>query len=636
LKLNKIIYGVVIFILNFNLYSQEVRKSGDYYFPVMPKENNYLSGTMGELRSGHFHAGIDIGTSGRSGLPVYATMDGYVSRISVTTGGYGHALYIQHPNGETSVYGHLLRFREDIARYVLEQQYNKHTFSIGLFPEKGMFNIKKGDLIALSGNTGSSQAPHLHFEIRDENQRPLNPLKKGFSELNDIVPPSVYAIALRTMDSDSRVDNEFGRFEYAVKNKGDAYLYDDPVEVYGKIGLQIKAYDKFNRTSYRYGVPYISVYLDDNKIFEVQIDSFSFSDTRHIVNYYDYAARKNNNGFFQKMYLDEGNDLPFYPYHKNKGIINIRDDQPHIIKVKLKDVYGNVSSLTIPLQGVVPQKQVDRLKDNSSDQVRTTLYERFLKITAPFNDSTLENCILYSNRMRYELAPAYHSNKLGVYIWDMNVGLPDSVKIGDNSKTMNYTVRLPSGADFNYYNKVFDLKSYRRTLYDTLFLETSYELFPDIHSEIFRIGNQQTPLANPLQITFKPRLDYSGSNKYAVYSTSDFKNFAFEGNNWKDRKITVTTKNLGAFTILEDTLGPAIHPIQLNRRRISFRINDNLSGIKKIEAYLNDEWLLMNYDPKRQYIWSETLEPNKQLTGAFKLTVEDNVGNINEFTRQIN
>ena len=636
MKLNKIIYGVVIFILNFNLYSQEVRKGGDYFFPVMPKENNYLSGTMGELRSGHFHAGIDIGTSGRSGLPVYATMDGYVSRISVTTGGYGHALYIRHPNGETSVYGHLLRFREDIARYVLEQQYNKHTFSIGLFPEEGMFNIKKGDLIALSGNTGSSQAPHLHFEIRDENQRPLNPLKKGFSELNDIVPPIVYAIAFRTMDMDSRVDNEFGRFEYPVKNKGDAYSYDDPIEVYGKIGLQIKAYDKFNRTSYRYGIPYISVYLDDNRIFEVQIDSFSFSDTRHIVNYYDYAARKNNNGFFQKMYLDDGNNLPFYPYHKNKGIINIRDDQPHIIKVKLKDVYGNVSSLTIPLQGVVPQKQVDRLKDNSSDQIMTGLYERFLKITAPLNDSTLENCVLYSNRMRYELTPAYRTNNLGVYIWDMNVGLPDSVRIGDNSKTMNYTVRLPSGADFNYYNKFFDLRSYRRTLYDTLFLETSYELFRDIHSEKFRIGNQQTPLANPLQITFKPSLDYSGSDKYAVYSTPDFKNFAFEGNDWKDKKITVNTKNLGAFTILEDTLGPEIHPVQLNRRRISFRINDDLSGIKKIEAYLNDEWLLMNYDPKRQYIWSETLEPNKQMTGAFKLTVEDNVGNINEFTRQIN
>jgi hypothetical protein len=201
---------------------------------------------------------------------------------------------------------------------------------------------------------------------------------------------------------------------------------------------------------------------------------------------------------------------------------------------------------------------------------------------------------------------------------------------------MKYEDMIPSGVDFNFYNKFFDLRSFRRSLYDTLFLEAAYEFNPEKNSEIFDIGNLKTPLANALQITFKPRLNYSSSDKFAVYNTLDFKHFAFEGNNWKNKEISITTHNLGTFTILEDTLSPSIRPVQVDRRKISFRISDDLSGIKKIEAYLNGKWLLMHYDLKQDYIWSETLEPNNPLRGSFKLTVEDNVGNINEYSTQIN
>jgi hypothetical protein len=200
---------------------------------------------------------------------------------------------------------------------------------------------------------------------------------------------------------------------------------------------------------------------------------------------------------------------------------------------------------------------------------------------------------------------------------------------------MNYEVALPSEVDFNFYNKVFDLKSFRRSLYDTLFLEAEYKQLPESNTEIYTIGSNTVPLANSVQITLKPKFDYTSSGKFAVYSTSDFKNFSFENNEWVDNMITVTTRNLGTFTFLEDTLSPMIHPLQLNQRKISFRISDDLSGIKKIDAYLNDEWILMHYDPKQKYIWSEALEPNKPLTGAFKLTVVDNVGNINEYITQI-
>lgn len=217
----------------------------------------------------------------------------------------------------------------------------------------------------------------------------------------------------------------------------------------------------------------------------------------------------------------------------------------------------------------------------------------------------------------------------------MNLGLPDSLNVCDISKTFNYEVMVPSTVDFNFYNKFFDIHSYRRSLYDTLYLEAKYNIIPDKNTEIFTIGNRTTPFANPIRITFKPKLEYSDSEKYALYSTVDYNHFSFLGNNWDDNEITISTKFLGSYTILEDTINPSIKPIQVDRKKVSFRIDDDLSGIKVYKASLNEEWILMHYDPKRKYIWSETLKPNNPLAGAFKLTVEDNAGNINEYSIQI-
>lgn len=635
LKSSKVIFYITLFLLSINLFGQESKNTEEYFFPVRPNESNYLSGTMGEIRGTHFHAGMDVKTSGRSGLPVYATMDGHVSRIKVSSGGYGHALYILHNNGETSVYGHLLRFREDIGKYVREKQYEKESFQVDLFPDKSVFQVKKGDLIGLSGNTGSSQGPHLHFEIRDENQRPKNPLKKNFSEIKDNIPPILYEFALKTMDIHSRINNEFGRVEFNVRKNGKNYYYDEPITVYGKIGLQIKAYDKLNGALNRNGIPYISVEMDEEKIFSVQIDSFSFSDTRHVVNYYDFEARRHKNGTFQKMYLDDGNKLPLYPVVKDNGFIIINDEDTHNVKVYLKDVYGNESVFSFELKGTRPETHLSKISDRSPDKIITRLFEKYLKITAPISSGTANHCVLYSNRMMYEIIPSYQSEDHAVYLWDMNLGLPDSLDVCDISKDLNYEVMIPSTVDFNFYNKVFDIHSYGRSLYDTIYLEAEHSILPDKNIEIFTIGNTTTPLANPIRVTFKPRIDYSMSEKYALYSTVDYNHFGFQENKWENNEITISTKYLGSYTILEDTINPSIKPVRVDRRKVSFKIYDDLSGIKEYNASLNGDWILMHYDPKRRFIWSETLEPNNPLTGAFKLTVEDNAGNKNEYTVQI-
>ena len=186
---------------------------GYYIFPVQPGQPNSLSGTMGELRTGHFHGGLDVRTGGATGLPIHAAAEGWVSRVKVSTSGYGNVIYLSHPNGTTSVYAHLEGFEDKLAKWVREQQYKEKTFEIELFPEQNQIRYNQRDVIGYGGNSGSSGGPHLHFEIRDANQNALNPLEFGFNEIKDNIPPYLYKLALEPKTMNSRVGHEWGRFE---------------------------------------------------------------------------------------------------------------------------------------------------------------------------------------------------------------------------------------------------------------------------------------------------------------------------------------------------------------------------------------------------------------------------------------
>jgi hypothetical protein len=616
--------------------TQNGSKHVSMFFPVRPGEVNYLSGSMGEIRSTHFHAGIDIKTSGISGLPVYACLEGHVSRIRVSAGGYGHALYIQHPGGETSVYGHLLQFREDIANYVRKEQYRVESFEVDLFPDRNMFKIERGEMVALSGNTGSSMGPHLHFEIRDQQQVPMNPLNYNFTEIEDDVAPVVQSFSLKTFDINSRIEHQFGRFEYPVEQRGAGYYYGKPIPVYGDIGIQINAYDQFKGAYNRNGIPQIELYLDDTLRLKIKIDSFSFNDSRHVINFYDYQVKNQKRRIFQKLYIDDGNDLPFYKSKKNRGILTIRDNKLHSIKIRMSDLSGNTSELVIPVKGEKPVAEIPAIAGTFSNKPESRLIDNYLMLETKYTGSTPTTALVFSNRMRYELVPSYFTRKEAVYLWDMRIGMPDSVSICDEILAFDFEVMLPSNTEFNYYNRMYDLRSFRKSLYDTIYLESRYEVLEDRRREIFTIGNPDIPLAGSIQINLKPRLNYSDSDKYALFSSSDLKNFSFVSKQWNKGQINFSTRSLGFFTILKDTLPPQVRPVQVSRKKASFTIRDELSGIKKYEARINGNWLLMHYDPKQNLIWSENLEPNIPLEGELLLQVEDNTGNITQYKTLIN
>ncbi len=591
-----------------------------YFFPIRPGEVNYLSGSMGEIRSNHFHAGIDIKTGGVQGLPVYATDDGYVARIRVATGGYGNALYLQHPDGRTSVYAHLWKFGDKIAEYVRAQQYSNESFEIELFPDKEQFNIKKGEVIGLSGNSGSSGGPHLHFEIRNPAQVPLNPLSFGFSEIRDDIAPSVQKLALITLDKNSRINHQFGRFEFDLIRKGNNYTLAKPVEAYGIIGVQLYTYDQLNGASNRNGVPVIIMKLDDQILYDQDINKVAFDETRDILAFYDYPHSQKGGRRFQKLYRDDGNELKFYRDLVNDGKIIIRDEEKHQVNILLQDAHQNQARVEFILQGSLPKNQVTDNLNNAGYQgylVENNILKFYLR--------NGEMASLYSERKEFNIQPAYKLNQHSIYLWNLNQGLPDSIIANDLKLTGLFNITVPSEADFTYYHRNMDVFFPRKALFDTLFLSLDYRLSGNL--EIFRINSAEIPLRSNIQVTLKPKLSYNNKAKTSVYAVNNQNNFSYEGGEWSGEKIKFRTRDFGEFTLLQDTLSPEIRAVKVNSETLSFVISDRLSGIASFKASVDGKWVLMNYDYKQNLIWSEKLDPKQPFEGEVYLEVTDNANN---------
>src|SRR5690606_36693228 len=219
LTLNKLFLAFLFFFWLSNPSYSQIEK-GYYLFPIKPGERNYLAGNMSEIRPNHFHTGLDIKTDGRQGLPVHAAADGFVQRMKISSFGYGNILYLRHNNGQITVYAHLREFAPALAKYIREEMYQAQKNELELYLDETTFPVKKGDVIAYSGNTGSSGGPHLHYEIRDSLDRAIDPLKFEFKEIVDNTPPTITKIAVSPLNIGSRINGKFEREEFSVHYDG--------------------------------------------------------------------------------------------------------------------------------------------------------------------------------------------------------------------------------------------------------------------------------------------------------------------------------------------------------------------------------------------------------------------------------
>lgn len=607
----------------------------DYFFPIKPGQQNYLSGSLGELRFAHFHAGIDIKTDGVEGLPVYASANGYVSRIKVEGGGYGNALYIAHPNlGTTTVYGHLQRFEADIASFVRREQYRRKQFSVDLYLSPGQFQVVRGERIGYSGNSGSSGGPHLHFEIRDSDQRPLNPLKYNFPEVVDNIPPVVERIAIKTLDSRSRVNGQFGVFEFTPIRTGSRYTLPGVLEVYGNLGIMVQAHDRMNGSPNRCGVNRIRMRQDGKEIIDIELDRIPFNLNRHILVYRDYELFKTGNRSFQKLYREPGNRLDIYRNIVREGKILIADSADRRLEIELEDSYGNTSSVLLQLTGK-PAKSGEKIQQAGVQVQRQQVLDHTLRIMGSAGAGSQTSTVFLRGE-KIELPPAYYVNQYAVYLWDLRQGIPDSVDISGQMVYPQVGMKVPPGVRFSYFTPRIELYFDRNSLFDTLQIKSEYidELEKD--REYFEISKDVYPLKANISVLLKPQKTYRAKSKTSVYSTTNHSNFSWAGGEWRGDAIEFKTRTLGTYTLLTDSLAPQVRILQQNREYFSCNVTDNLSGVRDVHLHIGGAWVLLVADPKNNHYRAEKEDYTLPFIGDVELIVRDRVNNEYVYRSKIN
>jgi hypothetical protein len=335
-----------------------------------------LSANFGELRADHFHSGIDLKTQGVTGKEVVATASGYVYRISVSPGGFGKALYLRHPSGYSTVYGHLDRFAPEIEKYVISRQYEEKSYMITLWPSRERFHFNKGDVIAYSGNSGSSSGPHLHYEVRkSEDEIPVNPLLFDFG-VEDKFKPVIEKLAVYPVGRKSKVNGNNKSLKINVSGgNGNYYISSgNIISISGSAGFGIKSYDLLNSTYNKCSVFSIELKIDSITVYKYIMDSFGFNESRYINCHIDYETLIRENTFYERTYLLPNDRLGVYKNLVNRGIFNFNDNRKHRIEIIVADIHNNISRLTFSVKSA--EDDGKELKDEDTEGAVVMPYGR--------------------------------------------------------------------------------------------------------------------------------------------------------------------------------------------------------------------------------------------------------------------
>ncbi|HXB11073.1 MAG TPA: M23 family metallopeptidase [Bacteroidia bacterium] len=534
-----------------------------------------LAGTFGEVRSNHFHTGLDIRTDSREGLVVHAAADGYISRINVSPYGYGNALYITHPNGFVTVYGHLSRYNDAIARYVKKKQYEMHRYALDLYLKAGDMPVKKGDTVAFSGSTGAAEGPHLHFEIRDEKtEDPLNPLLFGYTYA-DRIPPNIIGICIYPLNDSSNVNGKHTPlYLKAVKKESHyALVTDSAIKAYGKIGVGVRTYDMADGVESHNG-PYTQVLTDDkDTVYYSQMSELSFSSIHYVNGHIDYEAFRKRTETIEHSFLQDNDRLDIYKKIKNRGRISFTNGQVQHLQYTISDFTGNASILPFDIHAEAHMGSI-------------------------FHDT-----VKYASTVYWKKSFDYTYKGMSIHI----------------------------PADITFQNIRFYCSDEETDM---------HTLCP-----IYHVQNTYTPLNSSYTLRLKPAAKLPDSLvRRAVMVQIDGKHLNSLGGVWDSGYMTAHPKTFGDFSLMLDLSRPTVKPLNIYKDKdmsksssIEFQISDNLSGIASYNAYVDDKWILMEFNPKKDMIYYTFDEHVTQGKHKLKLVVTDNVGNINiyqvDFTR---
>lgn len=551
-----------IFTQSSNLPQSIYRYPQDYFrYPLdLPPST---AGSFAELRPNHFHSGLDFKTNQRTGYPVHAVAEGFVSRIRVQYGGFGLAVYIAHPNGFTSVYGHLERVTPELTKIIKDYQYKNQTYEADITLQPTQALLQKGDVFAWSGNAGASAGPHVHFELRDtKTEQTINPQLFGLT-IPDHVSPSIMAICAYHLNGKPFSENTTKQFISVSGAAGNYRLKEaSPIRLSGQSAFGITTNDANSASANHNGIYSIQLNADGKTVFLFTVDRFAFDQTHAINSHIDYPAFLNSGRWIQKSFVDPGNQIGLYNGTQNRGVIDFNDDALHDLEYVVKDIAGNTSVLKFQVKST-PPLQTEIVEPKGS----------FFKFD------------------------------------QQNVYTTDQVK-----------VIIPPG-----------------NLYDNLdFMYSTLPRKAGSYSVIHRIHNRFTTINDSYDLWIKPDVSLgNNADKAVIVNTGG----GSQGGVFKDGFVKAQTRTFGNYYIAVDTVAPVITPFNIAEGKnmaaskfMSFRISDNLSGIKSYKGYIDGQWILVEHDYKSKqfrYFFDEHCLPGKH---QLDLIVTDQKDNIKKLT----
>ncbi len=520
-RMRQILSTLIIYnLLIINLLAQHIEKN---YFRQPLGGTLLVSGNFGEFRTNHFHAGLDFRT-GTIGKPVYAPADGYVSRINVSGGGYGNALYLTHPHGYKTVYGHLTRFAPEIQQWFRQKQEETSEFRLDLELDSSIFPVKKGQIIAYTGNTGRSGGPHLHFEIRNLNDEPLNPQLFGF-RIRDTKPPEIKKIAVYPADDFAYVNNSHNSLvipvEYGNINKS--------IIVHGNIYFGIEAFDYLNDVGSRNAIYSTKLFIDGKLIYYSRFDSISYENTRDINSMVDYKRRKLKGYRIQRCYVEPNNELFHYQTVVDNGVVNFNDNALHEVKFIVKDVYGNATSLKFNVQSTTRRKNFG-IKHDSTYFFR---YDTINIYNEPGIEVFLPEKSLFDNiffnfytTTGNEYSPVYHINSEFVPLKNYIIVSINITSVPEKYRDKTVICRKDYEGDISCYTGSIDNN------YLSIFTRSFGNYYIDIDSTApyirpINIANGRN-MASKSRINIKITDDLSGINDFAGFVNGQWVLFTYD------------------------------------------------------------------------------------------------------------
>ncbi|MDP2960615.1 MAG: M23 family metallopeptidase [candidate division Zixibacteria bacterium] len=570
----------IFYLILFLIFSRFAFAQENYLFPL--KENRELSSVFADHRDFHFHSGIDIKTGEKSGLEVYASKSGWVYRLFASWWGYGKAVYLKHPDGKLTVYAHLSDFSKKLKKIVTEKQLENRRYRVDIFASdfgsagEDTIWIEPGELIGYSGETGTGD-PHLHFEIRDENNRPLNPLTSGIS-IQDTISPVLQNIGIRPLDLNSSVNGSLEKKFYPLyfDSTENIYILKEIPIVKGRIGIELSAYDEMVEKGSKFGIYKLELYLDGLPVFSSQYDTIDFENSWKVELDRDFELLQKGEGEFYKLFIDNGNDLPLY-HSFNRGILEFSKDSLHQIIIQAQDACGNFS--------------------------RAKIYLRVADIYAKAAVDTKDTGIFFTQNQD---------------------------KIDAKSEDKLASVEIDSGSVFKRIN--LQIKKIEKPEKVTHKLKSSLYSFSPQTIPLAKPAK--------ISLTYKCKTCGPSKLGLYEYINKNFK-FIGQEIDTVNNTISGKVRNLSTYALLEDKTPPDIKIVYPKQKQvikgeeliISAWVRDELSGIGSdldIKVFLDGEWLIPEYDPEKFILISRPFKT--LLPGWHKLVIKakDRMGNEKE------